>query len=105
MISCTCFVQEGQKADQIQATLKDKLDAFSQQAFNAPAQQTWITVGAGNGFTEAKPSTSSIVSFQAAAPLEQDKRAELLRELCGIWTAETGCSLDEVVATINDPSA
>jgi len=105
MISCMCFVQEGQAADQRQATLKEKLDAFSQKAFDAPAQQTWITVAEGNGYTEAKPSTSSIVSFQAATPLDQDRRADLLRELCGIWTAETGCTLDEIVATISDPSA
>ncbi|MGD1933363.1 MAG: hypothetical protein ACFB0Z_02455 [Candidatus Phaeomarinobacter sp.] len=105
MIPCTCFIQEGQRADQIQETLKEKLDAFSQRAFNAPAQQMWITVSGGNGFTEAKPSTSSIVSFQSDVPLEQDKRADLLRELCSIWTAETDCSLDEIVATINDPRA
>ncbi len=103
MIPCTCFVQEGQKADQVQSTLKEKLDAFSQRAFNAPAHQTWITIGKGNGFTEAKPSTSSIISFNPDAPVDQETRVELLGEICAIWMEETGCSLNEVVATINNP--
>ncbi|MDW3099690.1 MAG: hypothetical protein R8J41_16455 [Alphaproteobacteria bacterium] len=105
MIPCVCFIQEGQIADHVQATLKAKLDAFAQDTFNQPAQQTWITVGKGDGFTEAKPSTSSIVSVHANSPLDQDKRAELLKDLCDMWVAETGCSLNEIVATINDPQA
>ena len=104
MIPCMCFIQEGQMATGAQMSLRQKLDAFSRQAFNAPAQQTWIAVSKGNGFTEAKPSTSSLVSFQADAPLDQERRKELLSEICDIWMAETGCSLNEIVASINDPA-
>ena len=103
MISCTCIVQEGQTPDQNKGGLQAVLNGFTDAAFGENAQIAWIPVGQGNGFTEGKPSTSSVVSMTANKPLEADQRETLLRELVGLWTQETGCTVDEVVAVIADP--
>ena len=103
MINCTCFVQEGQAPDENQDQLKAVLGGFSQSSFGEDAQIAWIPVAAGSGFTEGKPSTSSVVSITAAEPLAANRRETLLRELVRLWTNETGCSVDEIVAVIADP--
>lgn len=104
MINCTCIVQADQAPDRSQADLKALLRTFTNSAFGASAQIAWIPVPQGNGFTAGKPSTSSIISMTADQPLNTEHRESLLRELVGLWTAETGCSVDEVVAVIADPS-
>ena len=103
MIPCTCIVQDGQISAESEATLRSKLDAFSTKAFGSSAEINWVTVPAAGGFTASKPSTSSIVSIRPSAPIDQETRATLLHELCGIWTAETGQTLNEIVGVISDP--
>lgn len=105
MIRCMCLVQEGQTPEKKQAPLQRILNDFSERAFGQPANIIWTTVPARSGFTAAEPSTSSIVSMTAAQPIEQETRATMLSELCDIWMRETGCSLNEIVAVINDPQA
>lgn len=104
MIQYTCLVQKGQIPADTEAALRAGLDDFTTRNFNAPAAINWIEIDKGSGFTAAKPSTSSIVSLAAHAPVEQSARVPLLKELCALWTEETGCSLDEVVGVINDPA-
>ncbi|MEM7097522.1 MAG: hypothetical protein AAF541_04620 [Pseudomonadota bacterium] len=103
MINCTCIVQEGQHPDQSKAKLQRTLNHFTKTAFAEEAQIAWIPVAGGNGFTAGEPSTSSIVSITANAPLTTDRRESLLRELVEIWTDEVRCSVDEIVAVIADP--
>lgn len=104
MINCTCIVQAGQTPDQNEAELKAVLSGFTTGSMGEAAQVAWIPVAPGNGFTEGKPSTSSIVSLTANEPLSPNKRESLLRELVDIWTLNTGCSVDEIVAVISDPA-
>lgn len=104
MVPCNCIVQDGQISAAAEASLKTRLDGFTQRAFGAPAEFSWVTVPEKSGFTAGKPSTSSIVTMRAPAPLDQSRRAELLRELSDIWTAETNCTLNELVAVIADPA-
>lgn len=103
MISCTCVVQEGQAPDRSQAEIASLLNNFTARSFGQDAQIAWLSVPAGNGFTAGKPSSSSIVSLSADAPLDRDRRESLLHELVMLWTSETGCSVDEIVAVITDP--
>lgn len=103
MIRCMCVVQAGQTPDNSQAALTEKLNIFSEKAFGQPASILWTAVPAASGFTAAKPSTSSIVSFTAEHPVAQEERVSLLKDLCDLWTGETGCSVNEIVAVINDP--
>ncbi|MEM9670215.1 MAG: hypothetical protein AAF950_14930 [Pseudomonadota bacterium] len=103
MVMCNCIVQAGQIPADTEAALKSKLNGFTQRAFGEPAQINWVAIPEKSGFTATKPSTSSIVSMRAPKPMEQPKREALLRELGDLWTAETKCSLDEVVSVIADP--
>ena len=103
MVICNCIVQAGQIPAETEAALRRGLDDLAQRAFGERSQINWIAIPEGSGFTASKPSTSSVVSMRTTAPVEQSRRAELLNELCGIWTRETGCSLDEVVGVIADP--
>ena len=104
MINCTCFVQEGQAPDRQQSEMQTLLRDFASKSFGGDAQIAWVPVAQGNGFTEGKPSSSSVVSFTADAPLQPQRRESLLRELVELWTARTGCSVDEIVAVIADPA-
>ena len=103
MISCTCFVQEGQSPDQHRENIQGLLERFTSTSFADQAQIAWIPVAPGNGFTAGAPSTSSVVAMTANEPLEPSRRELLLREFVDLWTAETGCSIDEIVAVISDP--
>ena len=103
MISCTCFVQEGQSPDQRKENVQALLERFTSASFGEQAQIAWIPVAAGNGFTAGAPSTSSVVAMTANEPLAPSRRESLLREFVGLWTVETGCSIDEIVAVISDP--
>lgn len=103
MIACNCIVQEGQISAETEATLRAHLATFSQRAFGEPAEISWLAVPKNSGFTASRPSTSSIISIRANAPVPQDKREVLLHELCGLWTQETHCTLDEVVGVISNP--
>lgn len=105
MVMCNCVVQAGQISAESEAVLRANLNAFSERVFGESAEISWMAIPEGSGFTATKPSTSSIVSMRAPAPIPQADREGLLRELCGIWTSETKCSLDEVVGVLSDPVA
>ena len=104
MIMCRCIVQAGQIPAATATALRGRLDEFSQQAFGAGADISWVEIMPGSGFTEGKPSTASVVSLRAPEPLEQARREELLNELCDLWIGETRCSVDELVGVISDPA-
>ncbi|MEM1194474.1 MAG: hypothetical protein AAGH57_00090 [Pseudomonadota bacterium] len=104
MIRCICMVQEGQIApDQETALRRDTAD-FAKRHFGNPPEFNWVTVGKGDGFTEAKPSRSVIVSMNADRSLAPSSREPLLRELCEIWERGAGLSPSEVVTVIRDPN-
>lgn len=105
MVRCMCLVQAGQTPDEKRDVLVEKLKAFSAEAFGEQAEVFWQAITEGDGFTAAEPSTSSIVSVTSPKPLTQEERVPLLRGLCEIWMNETGCSINEVVASIIDPRA
>lgn len=103
MIMCNCVVQAGQISAESEAVLRANLNEFAERSFGVPADINWIAIPERSGFTASKPSTSSVISMRANAPVARADREPLLRELCAIWTDETGCSLDEVVGVISDP--
>ncbi|MEM7701494.1 MAG: hypothetical protein AAF251_06105 [Pseudomonadota bacterium] len=103
MIHCTCMVQEEQIAPEQEATLRCDTANFAARHFGGGPEFNWVTVGKGNGFTEAQPSNSVIVSLNADRSLAPSARVPLLRELCEIWERGTGLSPNEVVIVIRDP--
>ena len=104
MTQCLCLVQEGQISSEVALKLKQRLSSLSERAFGVPAEFQWQEVAKGNGFTASKPSTSSIVSMTAPYTVPQAERVEYLSQICAIWMKETNCSLDEIVAAVNDPA-
>ena len=105
MIHCTCMVQEGQISADQEAGLRAATSDFGERNFGSPPTINWITVPAGGGFTEGKPSTSVLVTMNANHPLSLAEREPLLRELGDIWTDLAKRKLDEVVTVISDPQA
>jgi hypothetical protein len=104
MINCTCVVQVGQAPDENQGNLESALTSFTGRVFGEEARITWVPVDPGNGFTAGQPSTSSVISITATESLSPERREALLRELVSLWTEQTGCTVDEVVAVIADPA-
>lgn len=104
MIPCMCLVQDGQIGTETQNAIRRDLAAFAQASFGAEPAIEWLTIGEGDGFTAAEPSTSVIVSLTADRALERDRREGLLRELSAIWIERAGKTPDEIVAVIRDPA-
>lgn len=103
MINCNCVVQAGQIPPDTEMLLRERLSDFTMQAFQAPAQIDWAVIPEESGFTAGLPSTTSVVVITAKQSLAQERRKVLLEELCDLWIAETGCSINEVVGVIADP--
>ncbi len=100
MIRCVCFLQEGQ----IPQPVVDKLGAgihhiVTEYGLGNGVDINWIIVPKGQGWTAGKPSTSSVITL-TTPPIEQPQRIEILNALCDLWTDNTGCQLNEVVATV-----
>ena len=104
MIPVTCFVQEGQIDPATGEALRGDLSQLSQSALGSEAHINWVEVKNGNGFTEAKPSTSSLVSIQCDRALSKDERMAMMNNICDAWMEKTGCSLNEVIAAVYDPA-
>jgi hypothetical protein len=104
MAICQCLVQEEQVSAEAEAALREDMTAFAQGHFGYKPAYNWTVVGAGNGFTEAKPSNSVIVSMPADRSMPVTEREPLLRELGDIWMKHTGLTGDEVVTVIRDPA-
>ncbi|MEM8767417.1 MAG: hypothetical protein AAGE43_08245 [Pseudomonadota bacterium] len=105
MVSCMCVIQEGQTPDRRREALATALDGYVQERLGASPSVSWVPVAEGNGFTAGKPSTSSVLVLTAEEPLTQQHRESVLRELVALWTSETGCSVDEIVAVVADPAS
>jgi len=105
MIASMCLVQQGQISDCQQAALREAMARLAQEAFDEALEIEWIEVARGDGFTEAKPSTSAIVQMTAPRPLSPTQREPLIRKLCDLWIEGSGLSANEVVAVIRDPQS
>lgn len=105
MIATMCMVQQGQIGAAAETAIKRDLSRFAEENFGAPAQIDWTAIPEGSGFTEAKPSTSIIVSMTADRMLERDEREALLRSLSSIWAQHADKTPHEIVAVIRDPAA
>ena len=103
MTAIMCLVQEGRIEPSTATALKDGLGAIAAKAFGGGPQINWIEVQKGNGFTEAKPSTSSLVSMPSSRPLPQQERIAIMKAICDLWMDKTGCSINEIVAAVSDP--
>ena len=102
MTLCACMIQEGQIPEHQIGPLEEGLSEISSRYFAVPAETLWTAVDAGNGWTAGEPSTTSLVIMYVPAGIQQDERTSLLRSICDLWAAVTGCSMNEIVATARD---
>lgn len=100
MAKCICMVQEEQIPASVLAELEAGLKGIivANDISENPVV-AWIEVPKGEGWTAGKPSTSSVVAI-FCQDMEQDKRVSMLQLICDLWTAKTGCSINEIVAMI-----
>ena len=105
MIPIMCLVQEGGIEPSVGEALKADLTGLVLRVFGDKGEVAWIEIEKGNGFTEAKPSTSSLVSIQANRSMSQEERVSVMKSICDFWMARTGCSINEIVAAVSDPES
>lgn len=102
MILCACMVQEGQISEQQMQSLEAGLNGITSEFFDQPAAPLWTTVARGDGWTAGEPSTTSLVVMYVPPGMDQPTRTRLLEAVCDTWSAVTGCSINEIVATARD---
>ena len=81
MTDCICMVHEGQISDSQEAALRAVTNAISKAHFGASAAMNWVSVPKGSGFTDARPSTSVILSIRSDRLLAPSEHVPLLHEL------------------------
>lgn len=100
MSNCICLVQEGQISDACQTALKAGIkDIVVSNELGSDVNIAWIVVPKGQGWTAGKPSTSSVVTLMAP-PIEQSHREQILTTMCDLWTNQTGCHINEIIASV-----
>lgn len=105
MPAYVCLIQEGQVAEQRREALAKGLKQIGREAFGddpAATEISWIVVKKDFAWTAGEPSTSSLVIRSVPVGFAFDRREAFLREVCDLWADETGCSIDEIVATAWD---
>lgn len=105
MAHFACIIQEGQEPDRKVDALETGLRRISRDFFEQNADDVeirWDRVGKGWAWTAGEPSTSSIVIRSVPVGYDDREREKLLKAICDLWVATTGCSINEVVAVAFD---
>ena len=105
MADYVCIIQEGQAAQRRQEALAQGLRKIGQKAFGDDPSTTeisWLVMKKGFAWTAGEPSTSSLVIRSVPVGLPDERREPYLRSVCDLWVNETGCSINEIVATAWD---
>lgn len=98
MKEVSCMIQEGQTASTMKDALELGIQTILTEYFKSEVEFVWTVVASGSGFTEAKPSASSLVSMPVPADITQERRIAFLSAICEMWASTTNCHVNEVVA-------
>ena len=104
----SCMVQEGQTSPEQRARLEQELEDIAVRVMSVQpgaSKFNCVEVKSGFGFTEAKPSTSSLALAIVPDGTAQTTRLQLLQSICDAWMSVTNCSINEIVATAADASS
>ena len=102
MIPFRCFYQAGQISEEQRSRLAEHLTRLANEATGEAVEAApvdWVEIAEGFGFTAGKPSQSSVVISAVPDDTDQDIRVDLMRGICDAWSLETGCSVNDIVAT------
>ncbi|MCE2030174.1 hypothetical protein [Sessilibacter corallicola] len=100
MTYCICLIQENQIPDSSLGKLEVGIrEIVSKNQLNNLSDLKWIVIPEGQGWTAAKPSTSSVVTLYTPS-IEQSVRVDVLNSICDLWTKTTSCHINEIIASV-----
>ena len=102
-MSYICLIHHNQRAATLTEQLAAGLGEIGQRHLDdtSLASVDWNLVAPGFMFTEGKASTTSIVVRDVPADLDRDRREDLMTAIRDLWTDTVGCTVDEIVISLN----
>lgn len=102
-----CLVQQGSMASPVRERLETGLAQLAQREFpqSGSASFVWMEIAPGCAFTAGEPSKAAITAATVPAGTAKPVRVQFLTGLCDLWVRETGCHLDDIVASAFDEGA
>ena len=64
----------------------------------------WNEIPAGQAFIAGEPSRATGVLAPVPDEIEQRQRETFMRDICELWQAQTGCSINEIMVTAMNSS-
>ena len=105
MISFNCIVQEGLIPPRLRPALKSALARISTSLLGGSPDEVAVEfteIRRGFGFRGGELSTTSMVRGLIPPGCRQEVRVDLMRQICDIWCATTGCAADELIVSARD---
>jgi len=102
-----CLVQQGSLTSTMRARLEAGLTALASREFPGRSAATfaWMEIAPGCAFTAGESSKTSIAAATVPAGTVKEARARFLAGICDLWVRETGCHIDDIVASAFDDGA
>ena len=101
-----CLVQQGSISSAVRERLEAGLSSLAREfPESGAATFVWMEIAAGCAFTEGEPSQASIAAATVPAGTAKNARVRFLTGICDLWVRETGCHIDDIVASAFDDGA
>jgi hypothetical protein len=102
-----CLVQHGAVSGAVRERLEAGLSELAGREFPQRGATTfaWMEIAPGCGFTAGEPSQAAIAATTVPAGTAREARARFLSGVCELWVRETGCHIDDIVASAFDDGA
>lgn len=104
MAHYTCIYQQQQIDASLQQALEGALVQFASKRYGFEIPVHWLAIAEGNGYSAGEPSRVSVLNMHSPERLDQSEREQLLHELSSVWRGVSGCSVDELVVVVSDPT-
>ena len=102
-----CLVQQGAVTPAMRERLEAGLSQLVSREFpqRGGASFAWMEIAPGCGFTAGEPSQAAIAATTVPVGTTREGRARFLGGVCELWVRETGCHIDDIVASAFDDGA
>jgi hypothetical protein len=102
-----CLVQHGSVPLDVRARLESGLTLVATREFpdSGATGFAWMEIAPGCGFTAGEPSKAAIAATTVPAGTSKAVRTSFLAGVCELWVRETGCHIDDILATAFDDGA
>ena len=101
-----CSAHSGGESLAKAKTLEGELREIYRRHFGPKTSLTciWTEIPAGQAFIAGGPSRATGVLAPVPDEIEQRQRETFMRDICDIWQAQTGCSINEIMVTAMNSS-